>query len=116
MFDYNHAPSTWTVLVLSLAFADDATVDAAVSPRSTSPPGSWASPTSGVAPGRGGFDCWGWARPPTGRPAWTLPRVAQDQFDAGPRGHRGPGGARGLLFFGGGADRVDHVGIYVGDG
>ncbi len=47
----------------------------------------------------------------------TLPRVAQDQYDAtaklGPDDPVEPGD---LLFFGGGPDDVTHVGIYVGNG
>ena len=45
----------------------------------------------------------------------ALPRVAQDQFDAGPA--LGPGTILepgDLVFFGGGPDSVSHVGLYVG--
>jgi hypothetical protein len=47
----------------------------------------------------------------------TLPRVAQDQYDAttklGPEGPLDPGD---LVFFGGGPTDITHVGIYIGNG
>lgn len=47
----------------------------------------------------------------------SLPRVAQDQYDAGPQLSPGtplePGD---LVFFGGGPTDITHVGIYIGNG
>jgi cell wall-associated NlpC family hydrolase len=67
--------------------------------------------------GNGGFDCSGLAQAAYRQAGITLPRVAQDQFDAGPPV---PGSATvqpgDLLFFGSGPTGVDHVGIYVGAG
>jgi cell wall-associated NlpC family hydrolase len=69
----------------------------------------------GQAPG--GFDCSGltmWAYAHAGI---TLPRVAQAQYDAGPRLPPGTPLARGdLVFFGPDRSHIHHVGIYLGGG
>ncbi|HEY7948402.1 MAG TPA: C40 family peptidase [Acidimicrobiales bacterium] len=67
--------------------------------------------------GTGGFDCSGLVQAAFAAAGVTLPRVAQDQYDAGP--HLAPGTALepgDLVFFGGSAEAVDHVGIVVGAG
>ena len=70
----------------------------------------WGGETPGV-----GFDCSGLTQAAYRAAGVTLPRVAQDQFDASPELGSGtllqPGD---LVFFGGGPDRVSHVGLYVG--
>jgi cell wall-associated NlpC family hydrolase len=70
----------------------------------------WGGETAGV-----GFDCSGLTQAAYRVAGVTLPRVAQDQFDAGPELGSGtilePGD---LVFFGGGPDSVSHVGLYVG--
>ena len=70
----------------------------------------WGGETAGV-----GFDCSGLTQAAYRAAGVTLPRVAQDQFDAGPELGSGtllqPGD---LVFFGGGPGRVSHVGLYVG--
>ncbi len=70
----------------------------------------WGGETPGV-----GFDCSGLTQAAYRAAGVTLPRVAQDQFDAGPELGSGtllqPGD---LVFFGGGPGRVSHVGLYVG--
>jgi cell wall-associated NlpC family hydrolase len=67
--------------------------------------------------GAGGFDCSGLVQAAYRHAGIALPRVAQDQFDAGPQLPDGgvvePGD---LLFFGSGPGGVDHVGLYVGAG
>jgi cell wall-associated NlpC family hydrolase len=64
--------------------------------------------------GSGGFDCSGLVQAAFGAAGIRLPRVAQDQFDAGPLlpadSARQPGD---LVFFGSSAHTVDHVGIVV---
>ena len=64
-----------------------------------------------------GFDCSGLAQYLYRAVGVSLPRVAQDQFDAGPNV---PPGSRvepgDLVFFGPSPSDVGHVGIYVGDG
>jgi len=67
--------------------------------------------------GDGGFDCSGLVQAAFAAVGVPLPRVAQDQFDAGPRLPPGapllPGD---LVFFGTSSTSVDHVGIVVGPG
>ena len=67
--------------------------------------------------GPGGFDCSGLVQWAYARAGVALPRVAQDQYDAGPAVPDGspllPGD---LVFFGAGPRRVTHVGLYLGDG
>ncbi|MFC7306788.1 C40 family peptidase [Streptomyces monticola] len=71
----------------------------------------------GDGPSEGGFDCSGLTQAAYRAAGITIPRVAQPQFDHGPRVPRGsqiqPGD---LLFFGSGPNRITHVGIYSGDG
>jgi cell wall-associated NlpC family hydrolase len=66
---------------------------------------------------QGGFDCSGMVQYVYRNVGVDLPRVAQDQFDAGPAVPPGatvePGD---LVFFGSGTNDVSHVGMYVGDG
>jgi len=70
----------------------------------------WGGEAQGV-----GFDCSGLTQAAYRAAGVALPRVAQDQFDAGPR--LGPGSVLepgDLVFFGGGPGDVSHVGLYVG--
>jgi cell wall-associated NlpC family hydrolase len=66
---------------------------------------------------RSGFDCSGLVQWVYAEAGISLPRVAQDQYDAGPHLPAGatlyPGD---LVFFGPGPSGVEHVGIYVGNG
>jgi cell wall-associated NlpC family hydrolase len=66
---------------------------------------------------RTGFDCSGLVQWVYAEAGINLPRVAQDQYDHGPHLAAGatlyPGD---LVFFGGGPNDVEHVGIYVGNG
>jgi cell wall-associated NlpC family hydrolase len=70
----------------------------------------WGGETPGV-----GFDCSGLVQAAYRVAGVTLPRVAQDQFDATSAVPAGqplePGD---LVFFGGGPTSVDHVGLFVG--
>ncbi|NUS83200.1 MAG: transglycosylase SLT domain-containing protein [Streptomyces sp.] len=69
----------------------------------------------GDGPAEGGFDCSGLTKAAYASTGITIPRVAQDQYDAGPRlptrEHLLPGD---LLFFGTGPHTITHVGIYTG--
>jgi cell wall-associated NlpC family hydrolase len=70
----------------------------------------WGGETPGV-----GFDCSGLTQAAYRVAGIVLPRVAQDQFDAGPPLGTGTVLAPGdLVFFGDGAGAVSHVGLYVG--
>jgi cell wall-associated NlpC family hydrolase len=69
----------------------------------------WGRETPGV-----GFDCSGLVQAAYRAAGISLPRVAQQQYDAGP--HLPPGAALepgDLVFFGASATLVTHVGIYV---
>jgi cell wall-associated NlpC family hydrolase len=71
----------------------------------------------GDGPAEGGFDCSGLTQAAYAAAGIRLPRVAQDQYDAGPHVPAGvpllPGD---LLFFGTGPHHITHVGIYTGGG
>ena len=115
---YNHS-STYadTVLTLSLAFAEDPTTDGAVVAALTFAASRLGTPYLWGGDGPGGFDCSGLSRAAFATGGIGLPRVAQDQFDAGPPVPDGsPVHPGDLLFFGSGPRGVDHVGIYVGSG
>ncbi len=72
----------------------------------------WGGATPGV-----GFDCSGLVQAAERAAGIALPRVAQAQFDAGPRVPPGAPFAPGdLVFFGLGPHRVEHVGLVVGPG
>ena len=65
----------------------------------------------------GGFDCSGLVQWAYAHAGVVLPRVAQAQYDAGPRLPAGtPLAAGDLLFFGADPHAVAHVGLYLGDG
>jgi len=114
---YNHDPVyVSTVLVLSLAFADDAGVDATVVAALTYAASQLGVPYRWGGTGPGGFDCSGLSQAAFAHAGVSLPRVAQDQFDAGPTVTAAQPSAGDLLFFGSGPGGVDHVGIYAGDG
>jgi cell wall-associated NlpC family hydrolase len=67
--------------------------------------------------GNGGFDCSGLVQAAFAAAGIHLPRVAQEQYDAGPRlpppSPLEPGD---LVFFGSSPQAVDHVGIVVDTG
>lgn len=69
----------------------------------------------GDGPAEGGFDCSGLTKAAYAHTGITLPRVAQAQYNAGPRLPAGtpllPGD---LLFFGTSPHAITHVGIYTG--
>jgi len=118
VLDYDHsAVYADTVLSLSLAFADDPTVDATVVAAVAFAAGALGTPYRWGGNGPGGFDCSGLTRAAYAAAGTTLPRVAQDQFDRGPAVPGGSGLLPGdLIFFGSGPTGVDHVGLYVGAG
>ncbi|MFI2030552.1 C40 family peptidase [Streptomyces buecherae] len=71
----------------------------------------------GDGPAEGGFDCSGLTQAAYRAAGITIPRVAQAQYDAGPRLPKGTRLAAGdLLFFGANARQITHVSLYVGSG
>ena len=118
VFAYNH-DTTYvnSVLTLSLAFGEDPTVDVGVVAAISFAGRQLGTPYLWGGTGPGGFDCSGLAQAAFARAGLTLPRVAQDQFSAGPTLAGGAAVLPGdLVFFGTGTTAVDHVGLYVGSG
>jgi cell wall-associated NlpC family hydrolase len=123
IFDYNHS-AAYVSQVLALAASYGQTqaqtvasgtaggiaADWALAQVGT--PYIWGGETPGV-----GFDCSGLVQAAYKAAGVTLPRVAQDQFNAGPLlaldTTLEPGD---LVFFGASTTEVSHVGIYVGNG
>jgi cell wall-associated NlpC family hydrolase len=126
LFAYNHSQAYVTeVLNLAQRYGQAPAPGAADPTGGTSQTGdiaaAWALGQVGIpyvwggeSPGVG-FDCSGLAQAAYKAAVFTLPRVAQDQYDAGPLLAAGsplePGD---LVFFGASSAAIDHVGLYVG--
>ena len=123
VYSYNHS-SSYVSQVLALAQsygqtqaqtvaaarAGSVAVDWALAQVGT--PYAWGGETPGVS-----FDCSGLVQEAYKAAGISLPRVAQDQYDA--TTHLTPGDPLvpgDLVFFGGGPGDISHVGIYVGGG
>jgi cell wall-associated NlpC family hydrolase len=128
VYDYNHSTSyVAQVLALAQTYATASTASPAGTSTLTADAGpgalavSWALSQIGTpyvwggeTPGVG-FDCSGLAQAAYAVAGLSLPRVAQDQYDATPKLAPGALLAPGdLVFFGGGPGSIDHVGLYVG--
>ncbi len=118
VLDYDHSTRyAATVLVLSLAFAEDPTLTGTTAAVLGFAAAQLGTPYRWGGTGPGGFDCSGLVQAAFGQARIALPRVAQDQFDAGPAVAGGtPVEPGDLLFFGSSTRGVDHVGLYVGAG
>jgi len=116
--DYNHSDVyADTVLTLSLALGQQPDITGTVVAALTFASQQLNTPYVWGGTGAGGFDCSGLVQAAYRSAGISLPRVAQDQFDAGPSlagdDTVEPGD---LVFFGTGTDAVEHVGLYVGAG
>jgi cell wall-associated NlpC family hydrolase len=117
VFAYDHDQGyVTTVLTLSLAFADDPSVDSTVVAALTFAAGQLGVRYRWGGTGAGGFDCSGLSQAAYAHAGVGLPRVAQDQYAAGPAATGSTVRPGDLVFFGSGPSGVDHVGLYVGDG
>jgi cell wall-associated NlpC family hydrolase len=115
IFAYNHS-GAYVTAVLQLAASLAAPAPAAATRtaiqfalRQIGTPYRWGAESPGVA-----FDCSGHVQAAWAAAGVALPRVAQDQFDLGPRL---PGGSTlepgDLVFFGPPGGGVTHVGLVV---
>jgi len=121
VFAYNHA--SWYVseildLARSYGKTQAQTVASGTAPgialdwalAQVGTPYIWGGETPGV-----GFDCSGLTQAAYKVAGATLPRTAQEQYDAGPLLPAGTPLTPGeLVFFGQSAVAIDHVGIYIG--
>ena len=115
VWDYNHS-TAYVNVVLVLADALGAAPDLG-SPAATAiafAAGQLGVPYLWGGTGPGGYDCSGLVQAAWRSAGVALPRVAQTQFDAGPAAT--PPVAGDLVFFGGSATAVTHVGLYLGAG
>ncbi|MDQ1361194.1 MAG: hypothetical protein QOJ44_1571 [Acidimicrobiaceae bacterium] len=118
VYDYNHSDTyVNTVLTLSIALADSPAADGSVVAALQFAAEKLNTPYVWGGTGNGGFDCSGLIQAAYQAGGISMPRVAQDQYDAGPVVTAAqtilPGD---LVFFGNGPSGVDHVGLYVGGG
>lgn len=63
-----------------------------------------------------GMDCSGFVRAVYNLCGLSIPRTSRDQYKAGESVHKDGLRDGDLVFFGSAADKISHVGIYVGDG
>jgi cell wall-associated NlpC family hydrolase len=118
LWDYDHS-AVYVNTALTLATALDAAPALGATPATAIAfaAGQLGAPYEWGGTGPGGWDCSGLVQAAYRAAGVALPRVAQDQFDAGPPVPVGatvqPGD---LVFFGASPTAVDHVGLYVGAG
>ena len=115
VFAYNHSTGyVNSVLVLAAALGDQADLDTVQAGVLTFAAQQLGVPYLYGGDGPGGFDCSGLSKAAYASVGVSIPRVAQDQFDAGPRVDKAQPGD--LVFFGTSTSDVEHVGIHVAGG
>ena len=116
--DYNHsAVYVETVLVLAEALQSEPDLAATGATALAFATAQLGVPYVWGGTGPNGYDCSGLVQAAYRSAGVALPRVAQDQFDAGPAVPDGtPVEPGDLVFFGSSAETVEHVGLYVGGG
>lgn len=118
VWDYDHtALYVQTVLVLARALGADPSLGTVPASALAFAASKLGVPYVWGGTGPGGYDCSGLVQAAYRAAGVPLPRVAQTQFDAGPRLAAStlvqPGD---LVFFGRSVRDVSHVGIYLGTG
>ncbi|MGH9091929.1 MAG: NlpC/P60 family protein, partial [Acidimicrobiales bacterium] len=116
VWDYDHLASyVETVLVLAHSLEADPTLPSVPAVALAFAAQQLGVPYLWGGTGDGGYDCSGLVQAAYRAAGVSLPRVAQAQFDAGPP-VAGPTIPGDLVFFGGSATDVSHVGIAIGGG
>jgi len=109
--------SVRTVLVLATAYGDRPDISRAAAAALRFAAGALGTPYRWGGSSPDGYDCSGLVQAAYRWAGISLPRVAQDQEDAGPAVPDGQAVAPGdLVFFGTGPAAVTHVGLYLGSG
>ncbi|HVA08224.1 MAG TPA: C40 family peptidase [Acidimicrobiales bacterium] len=104
-------------LVVAQSLHDDPALSVAAATAITYAAANLGVPYRWGGTGPGGFDCSGLAQASYRAAHVQLPRVAQDQFDAGPRLPAGSAPLPGdLVFYGSEPLDVTHVGLFIGGG
>jgi cell wall-associated NlpC family hydrolase len=104
-------------LVLAYALSADADLSTAVTEAIAFAAANLGAPYRWGGTGPGGFDCSGLTQAAYAAAHVAIPRVAQDQFDAGPAvPPTAPLQPGDLVFFGSGPQGITHVGLYIGGG
>ncbi len=117
VFAYNHsAVYVDTVMVLAQALGVDPDLGAAPASALAFAAAQFGVPYVWGGAGPAGYDCSGLVQAAYRAAGVDLPRVAQDQFEAGPAVAPGQAEPGDLVFFGDSTTTVEHVGLYLGAG